>query len=293
EGGGSSQGSNGKGGGGSEQASRLAEPQRAIDHLEAFPSLGGDGDEFAAERPAALRAKKGQASAAQAADKEAGMMPAGRLRRAANAVSKAERKAAGARRAMEVADAAVAEAEAAAQAAADRLEGAEDRKTEARERRAALEEEAAAAKATQERLQVSAGDLEATRVFLQLCTLPAAHSAGNFARACELTAQQLQAAERMFSLQEPAVEKQPRERWGDCCPIEGGAIDSDSHAELEVDVQPTAERGQAERRGPAAGPWPRVPQGAVRELVAEASDVGPLATAPAGNSAAAGGAMQR
>ncbi|CAK0900890.1 unnamed protein product, partial [Prorocentrum cordatum] len=201
----SSHGGKGKAGGGSQQASRLVELQRAIEHLGAFPSLGGHGDECVAERLAALRAKKQEAAAAQAADKEAAMSPATRLRRAANTASKVERKAAGTRRTMEAADAAVAEEEAAVQAAADQLEDTEDRRAEARERLVALEEKAAAAKATHERLQVPAGDLEAMRgLFLQLRTLPLAHLAGNFARAWELTMQRLQAVEGMFALQEPA-----------------------------------------------------------------------------------------
>ncbi|CAK0794235.1 unnamed protein product, partial [Prorocentrum cordatum] len=103
----------------------------------------------------------------------------------------------------------------------------------------------------------------------------------------------LQAVEGLFALQETAAEKKPRDRRGDCCPIDGGAIGSDSAAEREVEAQPAAARGQAERRGPAAGPWQRVPQSAVRELAAEASDAGPLATVFTGSTAAAGGAQPR
>ncbi|CAK0828959.1 unnamed protein product [Prorocentrum cordatum] len=218
-----------------------SELQRAIEHLEAFPSPGGGGDEFVAERLADLRAQKEEAAAALAADKEAGLSPAARLRKAANTASKAERKAAGARKALAAATSEASEAEATLQAAHDRLEDAELCQREAQDHPTAVEEEAANAKASQERLR--------TR------TIPTAHSVGNFARALELTTQQLQAEEEMLVLQEPEATARPRKRWGDSCLLDGGDIDSDSDIDLGPPAQPAAERGQAQRRPPAAGPW--------------------------------------
>ncbi|CAK0821410.1 unnamed protein product, partial [Prorocentrum cordatum] len=177
----------------------------------------------------------------------------------ANSASKTERKAAGARGALGDATATV-EAEAALQKAHAKLEQAEQRKQE-------------------ELQQVSEGDLEAMRgLLLQLRRLPTARPAGNFARAWELTMEQLQAVDEMFAPQEPAAPKRPRARWGGCCPVDGGAVASDSDADLELDSQPAAERGQAGRRPAAAGPRPRVAPSAVQELAAAAADAGPLAT---------------
>ncbi|CAK0795597.1 unnamed protein product, partial [Prorocentrum cordatum] len=143
----------------------------------------GKGSRSRGHQPCPIRPR----AAALVADKETGLSPAARLRKAANTVGEAERKAAGARTAL--------------QAAHDRLEDAELRQREVQERLIELEEEARKAKTSQERLRVSDSDLEAMRgFFLQLRTLPTAHSAGNFARAWELTMQHLQAVEWMLAL---------------------------------------------------------------------------------------------
>eukprot|EP00959_Pyramimonas_sp_CCMP1952_P005731 120068-Pyramimonas_sp.AAC.1 len=49
--------------------------------------------------------------------------------------------------------------------------------------------------------------------------------------------------------------------------------------------QSAAERGPAERGGDARGEWPKVAQACKRELVAEAADLAPLASRPAGRAA--------
>ncbi|CAK0862967.1 unnamed protein product, partial [Prorocentrum cordatum] len=198
---------------------------RAIGHLDAFPSLGGGGGKFAAERLADLGAQTGEAAAALAADKDVGLSPAARLRKAANTAGKAERKAALARKVLAAATSEVSEAEAALQAAHDRLEDAELRQGEARDRLTALEEEAEG-------------------------------ESGNFAGAWGHTMQQLQAVEDMLAFQESDASARPRKRWGDYCPEGGGAIDSDADIELgrSRNQPPSAGRrsGGRQRR---ATPW--------------------------------------
>ncbi|CAK0788408.1 unnamed protein product [Prorocentrum cordatum] len=257
------------------KGSRLAELERAIAHLEACSSLGGEGDAFAAERPAARRAKKDRAAADLARDKGPARQSVGRRPHA---------------KALEAADAAVAAAEEAAQAAADRLAEAEERRTKAREKVADLEEEAAAAMIKQERLQVSQDGLQAVRgLFFQLRTFPTARQAGNIAGAWRSTTQQLQAVEGQFADRESSPATSARERWSDACPVDGGELDSDSDLDLAGGAAPAAERWQVERPPPASGPRSRVPRSAVRELVAEARDPGPVTTVPSGHAAAAAG----
>ena len=139
---------------------------------------------------------------------------------------------------------------------------------------------------------MSPNDLEAVRgLFAQLRKLPTAHEAGNFTDAWQITMQQLDAVEATLPLAQESPVQAPRQRWGDRrAPIDGGAVDSDSDVELG-EVQPAEERGQAERRGPARGGWPKVKAAAGLELAEEgrleAADVGPLATAAPGHAAAA------
>ncbi|CAK0825122.1 unnamed protein product [Prorocentrum cordatum] len=125
---------------------------------------------------------------------------------------------------------------------------------------------------------VSERDLEAMRgLFVQLRTLPTAHTGGSFARAWEGTMEQLAAVEALFFAPESKAQLQQRERRGDSCPLDGGAVDSDSDADL-LEPQPAEERGQAARRGPAAGGWTKVAPGLISSPATEAADLGPLAT---------------
>eukprot|EP00959_Pyramimonas_sp_CCMP1952_P295488 6180263-Pyramimonas_sp.AAC.1 len=91
--------------------------------------------------------------------------------------------------------------------------------------------------------------------------------------------EQLAAVEALLTGPECKVPPLQRERWGDSCPLDGGAVDSDSNMDL-LEPQPAEGRGQAARRGPAAGGWTKVAPGLVRALEAEAADPVPLATAP-------------
>ncbi|CAK0814478.1 unnamed protein product, partial [Prorocentrum cordatum] len=102
----------------------------------------------------------------------AGLSRAAKLRREANSASKAERKAASARRAFEEASQAVGDAEAELQAAQEKLVLAEEQRQSAKERLTNLEAAAAEARDNQERHHVSGDDLAAMRgLFVQLRTL--------------------------------------------------------------------------------------------------------------------------
>ncbi|CAK0906692.1 unnamed protein product, partial [Prorocentrum cordatum] len=258
-------------------AGDMGELQKAIEYLEAFPAPSGLGVAHVDEQLVPLRAQRDAAAAALAADREAGLSRAAKLRREAYSVSRAEKKAAGARRALVDAAKAVADAEAELQEAQEKRVRAEEQQSAAQERFNSLEAAAAQARDGQERA-VSERDLEATRgLFVQLRTLPTAHTAGNFARAWESMMEQLAAVEALFSAPECKTQLQQRERWGDSCPLDGGAVGSDSDIDL-LEPLPAEERGQAARRGPAAGGWTKVAPGLVSSLAAEAADLGPLAT---------------
>ncbi|CAK0863309.1 unnamed protein product [Prorocentrum cordatum] len=279
------------GGGSSRQSSRASDLERLTAHLEASPRLDAVADAPLEGQLASLRGHREKAAAEQARHKEAELTPADRLRRAANLASKAERKAAAARRALEAADQAVASAERAVQAAGDQLEEAEERRAEARERLAELETAAAAAKSEQERMQIFEADLQAVRgLFLQLRTLPSARQTGNFADAWRSTMQQLEAVDWRFADRDSSSGVSTREHTYDSSPLD---VDEDSDVELMGELAPASERGQAERRGSAAGVWPQVPRSALQELMAEASDLGPLATAPPSRAAAPGGRLHQ
>jgi len=278
-------------------SSRLAELQKAIAHAEAAPRLGGESDQLQEQQLELLRAQRDVEAAAAAEGKEAGLTRAAKLRREAASASKNERQVAKARRALQEADQAKEEAEAGIEAAHAQLEQAEEQRQAAQERLDNLEAVAAAARDSQESRPVSSDDLQAVRgLFVQLRTLPTAHTAGNFTDAWQVTMQQLAAIEALLPLAQEAPVQAPRQRWGDRrAPIDGDGLDSDSDVELG-EPQPAEERGQAERRGPAKGGWPKVQSAAGRALAEEgrleAADLGPLATAAPGPAAAAASRRQ-
>ena len=272
-------------------SSRLAVLQEAIAHAEAAPRLGGESEQLQDQQLELLRAQRDEEAAAAAEGKEAGLTRAAKLRREAASASRNERQVAKARRALQEADQAKEEAEAAIEAAHAKLELAEEQRQTAQERLDNLEAVAAEARESQESRPVSIDDLQAVRgLFVQLRTLPTAHTAGNFTDAWQVTMEQLAAIEALLPPPQEEPVQTPRQRWGDRRPpIDGDGLDSDSDVELVE--QPAEERGQAERRGPAKGGWPKVQSAAGRALAEagrlEAADLGPLAAAAAAPATAA------
>ena len=260
--------------------------------------MAGGGGEFAAERLVQLRAERDEALAEEAADKEAGLSRAARLRREANSATKSERKVAGARKAFNEAVAEVEQATEHLQKAHDWLEQVEAKKQAAEQRLTDLEADAQEARERQERPRAPADAGELLHgLFLQMRHLEAAYDAGNFATAWAATLEQVDAVEELLEVQAaPTAAEAPaaRQAWAESCPMEHDF--DDDPAELAA-PQPAAERGQAERRGAAAGAWPRggrVQRHLVQELAAEGADVAPLCSGPAAgcSPAAAGSGTQ-
>ncbi|CAK0828082.1 unnamed protein product [Prorocentrum cordatum] len=257
----------GQGGGADSYASGcLAKLQRDIKYLEGYPCLSGGSAGFVEEQLVALRAQRDVLAAALAADKQASLSRAAKLRREAHTASRAEKKLA------------VADAEADLQAAHEKLAQAEEQHKAAKERFDTLE--SALAEAGHECLQVTEVDLAAMRgLFVQLRTLPSAQTTGNLARAWEFTMQQMSAVQAMLPLAQSSPVPPARESWSDSCPLDGGEVDPASDVDL-VETQPSVERGRLGRRPPASEAWAKVSPGPVRELAEEAADVDPLATVP-------------
>ena len=185
----------------------------------------------------------------------------------------------------------MAEAEQAVQLAHDQMQQADQKKQEAKARLDALEEEAALARGQQQ--QVSPGDMQALwGLFSQLRALPTAR-AENFSSSWASTMQQLQAVEDMFTKEEGQARPNPRERWGDSCPMDDPVlVDTDSDVDPPELEQPAADRGQAARQGAAAGPWKQPQPRLVRELAAAAADGRPPAARTRSRSAGVGGGVQ-
>ncbi|CAK0877273.1 unnamed protein product [Prorocentrum cordatum] len=102
--------------------------------------------------------------------------------------------------------------------------------------------------------------------------------------------QQLEAVEGRFADRDSSSGAPTRERTCDSSPLD---VDEDSDVELMGELVPASERGQAERRGSAAGVWLQVPRSVLQQLVAEASDLGPLAIVPSSRAAAPGGGLHQ
>ncbi|CAK0860603.1 unnamed protein product, partial [Prorocentrum cordatum] len=273
-------------GGGAAAIERL---QAAVEQLEALQAEPPDGvDGCFTDVVASLEAKRAELVKAQkaAAEQKASSLPrATRLHREANAISKGEKRLRAARLELEQKQEARDLVEAQLQKAQEKLAELDEEVEEASLALQVLEEAAReeAEALRRQRAAEWAGASQVPGLLMQLEKLPEAWGSSNFEVAWAAIRAHVEAVRAQLEGAPVAPKRAP---WAESCPMEEISSDDDDLADGggAWQLQPAAERGQAERCGKALGEWPTVAQACKRELAAEAADLAPLAAHPAGRS---------
>ncbi|CAK0798267.1 unnamed protein product, partial [Prorocentrum cordatum] len=279
-------------------ATAIERLQAAVEQLEALQAEPPDGVDscFTDVVASQLEAKRAELIEAQraAAEQKASSMPLSTLlHKEANAISKAEKRLRAARQSRDQKQAARDLAEAQLQKAQEEVAQPDAEVEQATRALRALEEEARVEAEAQRRQRAAerAGSSQVLGLLMQLDKLPEARGSSIFEVAWAAIRAQVEPVRAQLA-QAPAAPR--RASWAVSCPMgEVSSEDGDRAGGSEPwQPQSAAERGPAERGGDARGEWPKVAQACKRELVAEAADLAPLASRPAGRAAGSCGRGQ-